>query len=194
MLDKLNDFKNVWIDYGFELCVGLSLLVILILAIFRFGKKGSWSSTYTYNMPGKLGKLDKLKSESNFGPRVSKDSSGETECRKVLSDIFKRPFSKARPDFLRNPVTGNKFNLEIDCFDRELGLGCEYNGIQHYKYSPFFHGNNKEKFMNQKYRDDMKRRMCRDNGITLIEVPYTVKVKDIRGFLIDKLKTSGYIK
>jgi len=68
----------------------------------------------------------------------------------------------------------------------------EYNCIQHYKYVPFFH-KTKDSFYNQKYRDDMKRRLCRENGITLIEVPYTVKFEHIRGFLIAELKKRGKI-
>ena len=81
--------------------------------------------------------------------------------------------------------------MEIDCFNEKLRLGCEYNGIQHYKYSTYFHKNN-EAFMNQKYRDDMKRRMCKDNGITLIEVPYTIKEKDIEQYLIRELTFLGF--
>ena len=53
------------------------------------------------------------------------------------------------------PVTGGNFNLELDCFNKELRIGLEYNGVQHYKYVPYFH-KNKEAFLNQKYRDDMK--------------------------------------
>ena len=79
----------------------------------------------------------------------------------------------------------------MDCYNRDLRLAVEYNGAQHYKYIPYFH-RNKEHFVNQKYRDDMKRRICRDQGINLIEVPYTVKIEDIYGFLKRELQRSGY--
>ena len=119
-----------------------------------------------------------------------KESKGETECRRVLQYLFKRQFSKARPDFLRNPVTGGNFNLELDCFDSDMRLAVEYNGVQHYKYIPFFH-KNKEAFQNQKYRDFMKEQMCKKAGVTLISVPYTVELGQIKGHLEGALKRSG---
>ncbi len=63
-------------------------------------------------------------------------------------------------------------------------------GAQHYKFIPHFH-KNKEAFRNQQYRDELKRRMCDDNNVTLIEVPYTVK--DIPTYLYNKLKPLGYL-
>ncbi len=39
--------------------------------------------------------------------------------------------------------------------------------------------------------DELKRRMCDDNNVTLIEVPYTVK--DIPTYLYNKLKPLGYL-
>ena len=130
-----------------------------------------------------------MKSQKRGPP---KDSKGELECRRVLQKIFRKPFDKARPDFLRNPVTGGNFNLELDCYNPELKLACEYSGQQHYKYLPFFH-RNKDAFLNQKYRDELKLRMCKDNGITLIEVPYVVKIENIEGFLKKELRKNGYI-
>jgi hypothetical protein len=92
---------------------------------------------------------------------------------------------------LRNPVTGNNFNLEIDCYNPNLKLGVEYNGVQHYKYVPYFHRNN-EAFLNQKYRDLIKSQFCKNEGVILIEVPYTVKVKDIESYLISELRKNGF--
>ena len=104
--------------------------------------------------------------------------------------MFKKPFNKERPNFLRNPVTGGDFNLELDCFDAELKIAVEYNGIQHYKYIPFFH-KNKEAFLNQKYRDDMKRRICKEKGILLIEVPHDIKLENIKDFIETELYRNG---
>lgn len=179
MLERI---REIWKKHGFEILIGISLLIILIMAIIRIGKKGTWSKKYTYNR-------NEPKKSTRRPPQESK---GEIECRRVLQQIFNKTFPKARPDMLRNPVTGGNHNLELDCFNRELRLAVEYNGIQHYKFVPYFH-KNYEAFKNQKYRDYMKHQMCKENGITLIEVPHTVKVEDIRQYLITELKRKGYL-
>lgn len=169
---SLQKIRTFWKNYGFEISIGCLILFILVCAIFRIGKKGSWSGLYM---------LPKEKK--------NKESRGETECRKVLENYFGQKFPKMRPDFLRNSVTGN-FNLELDCYNDKLGLACEYNGVQHYKYTPFYH-KNKDAFQNQKYRDYMKKDLCTKNGVKLIEVPYTVRVEDIKTFIISKLRELG---
>jgi hypothetical protein len=197
MIDKL---KNIWNSYGFEIILGVCIIFILILSLVRYKYKGTWSKSFFYN-PNKNHprSSNKYKSiagvtdvDNDYQKNKPKDSIGETECRRVLQKIFKKPFRKDRPDFLRNPVTGGNFNLEIDCFCREMKLGCEYHGQQHYKFTSYFH-KNKEAFRNQQYRDYMKQTKCKENGISLIEVPYTVKVGDIEGFIKHKLKAIGYI-
>lgn len=115
-------------------------------------------------------------------------SSGELECRRVLESIFPGyRFPSSRPDFLSNPVTGGRFNLELDCYNEELRLAVEYNGAQHYAYVPHFHSS-RAVFQNQMYRDELKRRMCRDHDVTLIEVPFTVETGRIRAFLTARLQ------
>jgi hypothetical protein len=113
------------------------------------------------------------------------DSAGERECRRVLQELFNQPFNRARPNFLRNPIN-KKFNLELDCYNENYNLAVEYNGAQHYKFIPYFH-KNREAFLNQKYRDELKKRLCNENNVMLIEVPHTVKIKDIKKYLMKKL-------
>jgi len=115
--------------------------------------------------------------------KIKKDSAGEICCREFLENKFQTPFPKTRPDFLKNPVT-NMHNFEIDCFSEKLKLGVEYNGRQHYEYTPYFHKNH-DAFRNQQYRDELKRRLCKDANIRLIEVPY--HVADIPAYLNEKL-------
>lgn len=110
------------------------------------------------------------------------ESKGENRCRVFLEKYFNKPFTKERPDFLKNVITGS--NLELDCFNKELGLAVEYNGKQHYEYTPHFH-KTKDSFLNQKYRDNLKRQLCIKNNIVLIEVDY--KTKNIESFLKTKL-------
>lgn len=166
--------KEIWLNHGFEICVGICLFFILIMALFRLGKKGSWNK-YT---------IQRNKTLDSVKPRG--DSKGEVECRRVLEKLFSKPFPKVRPDFLRNKVVSD-LNLEIDCYNDELKIGCEYQGIQHYKYTPFFH-RNKDAFQNQKYRDYLKRDLCEKNGVFLIEVPYKIKVENIESFIKGELK------
>jgi hypothetical protein len=115
----------------------------------------------------------------------SKNTSiGEKKCKEALEDIFGLPFYCVRPDFLKNPETGR--NLELDMFNAQLNLACELNGVQHYQFPNSFH-KTREEFLNQVRRDEFKIKMCDENGIYLITVPYTVKHSDIRAYIEDKL-------
>lgn len=115
------------------------------------------------------------------------DSKGENYCRSVLEKLFNRPFPKVRPDFLNNPETGK--NLEIDCYNEELKLGLEYNGIQHYCW-PNFTKQTKEEFIQQRRRDLYKIEQCNKLGIYLIPVPYNVPYNLIPQFIINYLPLS----
>lgn len=179
--------KNFWEKNGFLLSLVIFIMIVIISAIFRIGKKGN-RTQYGENLKKYTKKYD-----SNIEDKIKrKPIGGKSEglCRKVLETYFNKSFPKARPDFLRNPVTGNNFNLEIDCYNDELKLGLEYNGAQHYKYIPYFH-RSKEAFQNQAYRDELKRRMCKENGITLLEIPYTVKYDNLPKYIMEKLRDIG---
>jgi hypothetical protein len=183
------NFKKIFEDKFLLLCiVCIGVIILAGLIQITTNSKGSWSKYFMLE-DNKFKITSKLPLKTQ---KKSTDSKGEIECRNVLEDIFRRPFKKYRPDFLNNPVTGGNFNMELDCYNPELKLAVEYSGKQHYEYVPYFH-KNKEAFLNQKYRDELKRRMCKDNMITLIEVPYTVKIEDIRDYLKQKLLKNGYI-
>jgi hypothetical protein len=168
--------------HKFEALVIGSILLILVLALFRFNKTGTWSDDYYY--------LPSVTTKERGPERPRKDSQGETRARQFLEKYFKRPFPKSRPAFMVNQVTGSQYNLELDCFNESLRLAVEYNGAQHYQYIPFFH-KNKEAFYNQKYRDELKRIRCRELGITLIEIPHT-EDKRLEQYLEQQLKIHGY--
>lgn len=178
--------RELWNKHGFEIILIGSLFILFIYWLTRIGKKGTYSSKYMYLLPG----LETRKKQRGVRQPI-KESKGEKRCREVLEKIFNKKFPNCRPDFLNNPVTGGSHNLELDCFCDELKLCVEYSGKQHYEYIPYFH-KNKEAFQNQKYRDFMKKTMCKDNDITLIEVPYTVKVEEIEEYLVKELKQRGY--
>ena len=168
--------------------IGLCL-VLFILFLSRIGKKGTWNDYYVLSRPSKIRKNLNL----NKKKKPTKKSKGETECKRVLESIFGKPFVSVRPNFLKNRAIQSHHNLELDCFNQELGIAIEYNGQQHYKFTPFFH-KNKEAFQNQQYRDYIKKDLCKKNNIILIEVPYTVPFNKIEHYLIDKLKHYNIIK
>ncbi len=121
----------------------------------------------------------------SFKPiRVPKRSMGETECMLVLEELFNTKFHTVRPFFLKFPETGR--NLELDCYNSELRLAVEYMGSQHYRW-PSFPGFTREQFYSQHRRDHFKIEKCNEYGIHLITVPYTVKLEDIRNYILEKI-------
>lgn len=109
----------------------------------------------------------------------------EEKCRTILQNIYGVPFPSKRPSFLKSPKT-NK-NLELDCYNEQLGIALEYNGVQHYSYTPYFH-KDKKNFYSQVHRDNWKRNKCWEHGITLIEIPYTVPENELEQYIFRKLK------
>src|SRR3989344_1521587 len=182
MFEKLRPY---WRDRGMEFLVIGAIIVIVVTFLLRRGSKGTYEilDASSWLSPQVKTSVNSLDFEQKHKIAESK---GELECRRILQDLFNVPFPKCRPNILKNPVTVN-YNLEIDCYNDEMKLGLEYNGKQHYEYTPFFH-RNFETFRNQQYRDELKRRICRENGIFLIEVPYTIKLENMKGFILEELQ------
>lgn len=164
----------------------LAITILTVLFIFNlFSDKNGTYTDHTQTMWDLFWKkYDAKEPESALSPekenKKSFESKGEVECRRAIEAITGKPFPKARPPFLRNSVSGS--TLELDCYCDELKLAVEYNGEQHYKYIPYFH-QNKEAFYNLKYRDEMKQRLCHENGVQLIIVPYTIPLHKIKEFI-----------
>jgi len=191
-----SNLKNFWNKNGLLILVVGSVTIILLLWLFKTrNNEGSYSSLETLQEEGifNASKMPTIDSDI-FGKKKKRsfprESKGETKCREVLQKLFDRPFDKIRPDFLFNGVTGE--NLEFDMFDIDLKLAVEYNGQQHYKFNSFMHRGSRDVFQNQQYRDRIKRESAKKLGITLIEVPYTVKIDDIEEYLIAELKKHNY--
>lgn len=100
--------------------------------------------------------------------KMTKDdaSKGEFVCRQTLEYIYGKPFPKAYPDWLINPKTGRK--LELDGYNEELGIAFEYHGAQHYQADHYFNRNGN--YADQVNRDITKVDLCDDNGVYLITI------------------------
>lgn len=118
-----------------------------------------------------------------------KQSAGEAECLRVLTNIYKVPFDvQVRPDWLRNPRTNRPLELDISEL-KHLKIAVEYNGRQHYVYTKKWH-KTLEDFKQQVYRDTVKYELCQKHGIYLITVPYNVPISQIHAFIVYHLPES----
>jgi hypothetical protein len=120
-------------------------------------------------------------------------TTGEGETRAALERLLGKPFVEVRPAWLRNTVHETGRNLEIDCFNEELGIAVEHNGIQHVQYPNPFH-KTLEEFTAQVQRDVLKRQVCEARGLVFIVVPHTVARKDIEVFLHRELLQRGVLQ
>lgn len=190
MWEKVTSY---WQDYGLEALAGLSVVLILVLYVHNWYTDAQGTYNTVRPIPDSSSSSSSSSSDdltTPFQPHTANDSRLELQSKYILEEVFRRPFYKIRPNFLRNEVTG--FNLEIDLYNDDLKLAVEVQGDQHYKYNKFFH-RNKEHFLNQRYRDEMKKIKCKQQGICLIEVPYRVGEKKLRSYLLEQLRLEGFL-
>lgn len=92
-------------------------------------------------------------------------SGTEAIALEFIKEIFPNNNIRTRDrKTIKNPRT-NAF-LELDFYIPDLHLAIELNGPTHYK--PIY---GQAKFLRQQRNDELKRRLCKKLGITLIEIP-----------------------
>jgi len=71
----------------------------------------------------------------------------------------------------------------LDIYIPSLSLGIEYQGIQHYK--PIEHFGGEKHFEYQQANDKKKKKLCKDNGVILLDWSYTepITAKRVKSFL-----------
>lgn len=114
-------------------------------------------------------------SQMSWCPTCS-EGRGERLCRYVFERIFKLPFSKIRPIWL------NK--LELDGYNEDLKIAFEHQGRQHYLENSQFYS------VEVQQRDKVKRQLCIELGIILIEIPELfsmISVDTLVDYVVNKL-------
>ena len=110
----------------------------------------------------------------NSGCPICSNSRTEKLVFEYMKSIFPQfeIINNYRPDWLRY----NR-NLELDIYLPELKLAIEVNGVQHYKYTPYFH-DNEEDFVKQQERDEFKKKRCEEENIKMISIHYEYNYKN----------------
>lgn len=124
-------------------------------------------------------------------PMCSTEGKTEKKITSFLNKVFgKKSFIKIKPEFLRNPQTG--FKLEIDAYSKNLNLAIEINGDQHYIFSKFFH-QTMEKFLKIKERDLWKKEQIKKQNINFIVLDIRIRnLSKIKSLLRESLVKLGY--
>ena len=110
----------------------------------------------------------------------------ENKFRGLLESIANHKFPKCRPEWLVNPDT--KYRLELDCYNADLKLAFEYDGHFHYEVRSGLNNN----LSKTKELDMLKEKLCKANGVKLIRVPYFLN-KQERVDLIIREMDSGVV-
>jgi hypothetical protein len=102
---------------------------------------------------------------------VCSDGLRERLVRYTFESMLGVQFGKVLPDWLINPHT--KRRLELDGFNESLLLAFEYQGEQHNRVVLPFKMTT-ERLSRQQERDHIKRELCAERGVRLIEIPHHV--------------------
>lgn len=111
----------------------------------------------------------------------------ERICRAHFESLFEKKFPNTKPKWLNN-TRGNL--MELDGYNKTLNLAFEYHGQQHYFKNKFYTKTNRQLALRKK-DDARKKRLCKKYGVNLIVIPYSVKPKKLRHFIINQCEKKG---
>lgn len=175
-MDKFKTIIKFYRKYNWLIVLVICLLIICVGAILNwwYGTDGTWNYV-----------INPYPNVKPYTPTPKCRNKYETECRHIIERITKQPFPSMRPYFLRNHTTGK--NLELDMYNPYLNLAIEYDGIQHRKYTPFYH-KSYDDFLAQQSRDSLKKKLCQEYNLDLITIPDTVKWDDLESYIKRELR------
>lgn len=106
----------------------------------------------------------------------------ERNFRQRIENILKIPFPKCRPAWLINPETNRR--LELDCYNADYNLAFEFDGHFHFEIRQ---GLNNDIKRTQEL-DRIKDKLCKENKVVLIRVPYYLKGEEFYNKIIEGLR------
>ena len=103
-----------------------------------------------------------VKNSLRWCPKCSKNRLiGESIARQIIEHALQLDF----PSVYIKEMEG----LQLDGYNAEHKIAFEYQGYQHYTQTSYFHESDSQ-YKSQIVRDKEKKRLCKKNGIKLIEI------------------------
>ena len=115
-----------------------------------------------------------VKNANTWCPKC-KINIGEEITRRMFEILLNENFVKVKPKWLQG--------LELDGFSEKLKLAWEYDGEQHYKFIKFFH-RTQQHYEYRLGKDKLKTKLCEENNVILIRVPYYVGYDDLSDYIV----------
>lgn len=113
---------------------------------------------------------------------------GEEIVRLILQGIFKTEFPKTRSlSWLENKKTGAR--LELDGYSKKLNLAFEHHGKQHLNAKTMYY--DKEGLKVRKKLDVLKRQLCANHRVSLIEIDQVKNFEDAYAKVLYSLSEAG---
>lgn len=173
----------MFLSYTFVLCISVIGILFFIYYFNTRNSTGSYTSPEEYQL---LFEQEMITPDTIILQQpIEKGNKYENECRRIIQSIYQKEFPKQKVDFIINPKTNRK--LELDMYNPELKLALEYQGQQHRNYTPRFHKEYAD-FLKQIERDNLKKIKCKEHGVELICVPDTIKLNDLQDYIEMELK------
>lgn len=117
-------------------------------------------------------------------PECATNNKSEERTREMLEYLLGYKFEKSYPEWLVNDLTERQ--MELDGFNIENKIAFEFQGEQHYKLCGW---NNESSLKELQYRDDLKKKLCKDNNVVLLIIDESSKTKRWNG-LLDEILNS----
>lgn len=130
-------------------------------------------ATYSFkcNLGHEFENMFKKVEKGQWCPTCNKGKKSEEIARATFEHLFGVPFKKVRPSWLRN---SRGRIMEIDGYSDALKIGFEYQGIQHFKQVGIYAQDVTVRIAD----DELKFRLCEQNGIRLFYLTYEDSYKD----------------
>jgi hypothetical protein len=107
----------------------------------------------------------------------------------ILENITGRRFYPAYPEWLKDPKTG--VQLELDGYNEDLKLAVEVQGPGHYRP---YDAETILSYNERIERDKLKKKLCQDHGINLLQFDYRIPIYVARPYIISRLYDYGIIQ